>query len=115
MNFHSLFTSARIAGFCLLCFCSGGLSIGAEVKVGSKVFTESVLLGEIATQLGNANGVDTVHLKQFGGTRVLWEALLAGQIDAYPEYTGTMSHELLVGTSPESAPCAPRSPPKASE
>ena len=84
-----------------MCFGSGGNSVGAEVKVGSKVFTESVLLGEIATQLGNANEVETVHRKQFGGTRVLWEALLSGQIDAYPEYTGTISHELLVGTSPE--------------
>ena len=101
MSFHSLLTTARIAGFCLMCFGSGGNSVGAEVKVGSKVFTESVLLGEIATQLGNANEVETVHRKQFGGTRVLWEALLSGQIDAYPEYTGTISHELLVGTSPE--------------
>ena len=72
----------------------------AQVKVGSKVFTESVILGEIATQLGNARGVDTIYLNQLGGTRILWEALLAGRIDAYPEYTGTISQELLPGTSP---------------
>ena len=71
-----------------------------QVKVGSKVFTESVILGEIATQLGNARGVDTIYLNQLGGTRILWEALLAGRIDAYPEYTGTISQELLPGTSP---------------
>ena len=71
-----------------------------QVKVGSKVFTESVILGEIATQLGNASGVDTVYLSQLGGTRILWEALIAGRIDAYPEYTGTIAQELLPGTSP---------------
>jgi osmoprotectant transport system permease protein len=72
----------------------------AQVKVGSKVFTESVILGEIATQLGNASGVDTVYLSQLGGTRILWEALIAGRIDAYPEYTGTIAQELLPGTPP---------------
>jgi osmoprotectant transport system permease protein len=71
-----------------------------QVKVGSKVFTESVILGEIATQLGNARGVDTVYLSPLGGTRILWEALLTGRIDAYPEYTGTIAQELLPGTPP---------------
>ncbi|MCW5871824.1 MAG: ABC transporter permease subunit, partial [Candidatus Eremiobacteraeota bacterium] len=35
------------------------------------------------------------HRAQLGGTRVLWEALLAGSIDAYPEYTGTLTQEIL--------------------
>jgi len=68
------------------------------VQVGSKVFTESVLLGELATQLGNAAGIATVHQSQLGGTRVLWEALLSGQIDVYPEYTGAIVQELIPGT-----------------
>jgi len=68
------------------------------VRVGSKVFTESVILGELATQLGNNAGVPTIHRSQLGGTRVLWEALLAGQIDIYPEYTGTIIQELIPGT-----------------
>jgi osmoprotectant transport system permease protein len=72
---------------------------GSErVQVGSKVFTESVILGELATQLGRDAGVDTVHRTQLGGTRVLWEALCSGQIDAYPEYTGTIAQELIPGT-----------------
>jgi osmoprotectant transport system permease protein len=69
------------------------------VRVGSKVFTESVILGELAAQLGNNAGIRTVHRSQLGGTRVLWEALLAGQIDIYPEYTGTITQELLRGTA----------------
>lgn len=72
-----------------------------EVAVGSKVFTESVILGELATQLGRAHGVYAIHRSQLGGTRVLWNALLAGQIDAYPEYTGTIAQELLPGTPSE--------------
>lgn len=86
----------------ILCFLPGSYHCcaDAQVKVGSKVFTESVILGEIATQLGNAGGGDTVYLSQLGGTRILWEALLAGRIDVYPEYTGTIAQELLPGTAP---------------
>ncbi|HEX4125214.1 MAG TPA: glycine betaine ABC transporter substrate-binding protein [Tepidisphaeraceae bacterium] len=84
-----------------LCVCAALVSpcsAATVVRVGSKVFTESVILGELATQLGREAGVDTIHKSQLGGTRVLWEALLSGQIDAYPEYTGTIARELLPGT-----------------
>jgi osmoprotectant transport system permease protein len=74
-------------------------AMAEPVRVGSKVFTESVILGELATQLGRDAGVDTIHRSQLGGTRVLWDALLSGQIDCYPEYTGTIVQELLPGTS----------------
>jgi osmoprotectant transport system permease protein len=70
------------------------------VRVGSKVFTESVILGELATQIGRDAGIDMDYRSQLGGTRVLWEALLGGEIDVYPEYTGTIALELLPGTSP---------------
>src|ERR1700691_4651346 len=75
----------------------------ATVRVGSKAFTESVILGELATQLGNNAGIPTVHRSQLGGTRVLWEALLAGDIDIYPEYTGTIVQELIPGTPVDTA------------
>jgi len=67
------------------------------VRVGSKVFTESVILGEIATQVARSAGADASHEKQLGGTRVLWNALVAGEIDIYPEYTGTIREEILPG------------------
>jgi osmoprotectant transport system permease protein len=73
------------------------------VRVGSKAFTESVILAELATQLGNNAGVPTIHNRQLGGTRVLWEALVNGQIDLYPEYTGTIVEELIPGTSADDA------------
>lgn len=73
------------------------------VRIGSKAFTESVILGELAAQLCNNAGVPAIHRAQLGGTRVLWEALLAGQIDIYPEYTGTIIQELIPGTLPDTA------------
>lgn len=66
-----------------------------EVKVGSKKFTESVILGEIITQLGRVENSNIKHLREIGGTRVLWNALIKGDIDIYPEYTGTIRYEIL--------------------
>lgn len=70
-------------------------SAAAAITVGSKSFTESVILGEVLTQLAGASGHPAVHKRQLGGTAVLWQALLAGEIDAYPAYTGTLVHEIL--------------------
>jgi osmoprotectant transport system permease protein len=65
------------------------------VTVGSKAFTESVILGEIATRLIREADVP-VHLRrELGGTRVLWDALQRGEIDVYAEYTGTLQRETL--------------------
>jgi osmoprotectant transport system permease protein len=68
-----------------------------EVRVGSKVFTESVILGEMARDLIVEAGVRARHLRELGGTQVLFHALEADQLDVYPEYTGTISGEILVG------------------
>ena len=62
----------------------------ATVRIGSKAFTESVILAEIVAHLAENEGLEAEHVEGLGGTRLLWEALLAGQIDVYPEYTGTM-------------------------
>lgn len=69
----------------------------ATVTVGSKKFTESVILGEILRQLASSTGSDAYHRRDLGGTRILWNALNTGDIDAYPEYTGTISQEILAG------------------
>ena len=68
-----------------------------KVRIGSKAFTESVILAEILAHLAENEGLKAEHLEGLGGTRLLWEALLAGQIDLYPEYTGTISEEILAG------------------
>ena len=69
----------------------------ATVVIGSKKFTESVILGEIIAGLARDAGAQPVHRRELGGTRVLWGALLAGDIDIYPEYTGTITGEILAG------------------
>ncbi len=70
---------------------------GGSVRVGSKKFTESVILGEIATQVANSAGADARHSAELGGTRLLWSALVAGEVDIYPEYTGTLRYEIFAG------------------
>jgi len=67
----------------------------ALVTIGSKKFTENVILGEILTQLARSAGVPARHRRELGGTRVLWSALLGGDIDIYPDYTGTIQREIL--------------------
>jgi osmoprotectant transport system permease protein len=70
------------------------------VRVGSKVFTEGVLLGEMIADLVRVAGVRAEHreTRGLGGTRVLWNALLKGGIDVYAEYTGTIGEEILSGS-----------------
>jgi osmoprotectant transport system permease protein len=76
---------------------TGGPSAGPAplVRTGSKTFTESIVLGELAAQLAASSGARAEHRAALGGTRVVWEALRRGEIDAYPEYTGTLWRELL--------------------
>lgn len=71
------------------------------VTVGSKKFTESVILGETAAQLLRHDGIPARHRREMGGTRVLWDALLHGDIDVYPEYTGTLREEIFAGEQVE--------------
>ena len=73
------------------------LTAAQAVRIGSKQFTESVILGEIARLSARDAGVDVVHRRELGGTSILWKALQQGDIDAYPEYTGTLTQELLKG------------------
>jgi osmoprotectant transport system permease protein len=65
------------------------------VIIGSKKFTESYVLGEIARRALNDAVVPAEHRQGMGGTIILWQALHGGQIDTYPEYTGTIAQEIL--------------------
>ncbi len=68
-----------------------------SVRIGSKKFTESVILGEMLRLLVVDAGLSAAHYREFGGTRIVFQALQAGEIDAYPEYTGTIVQEILAG------------------
>jgi osmoprotectant transport system permease protein len=74
---------------------AGGAAAADEVRIGSKKFTESVILGEAARLLVAEAGLKARHRRELGGTRILWNALLRGEIDVYPEYTGTLRAETL--------------------
>ena len=65
---------------------------GAEtLKVGSKRFTESYILGELLVR--TAGGGE--HRQGLGNTGIVFAALKAGSIDLYPEYTGTIAKEIV--------------------
>jgi osmoprotectant transport system substrate-binding protein len=67
-----------------------GCQSGPRIVVGSKNFAEQLLLGEIAAQQIERRLHVTVERKlQIGGTMLAHEALVKGDIDLYPEYTGT--------------------------
>jgi osmoprotectant transport system permease protein len=65
------------------------------IRVGSKAFPENVILGEMARDLATDAGAEAEHAAWLGDTGKPWNALLAGDIDAYPEYTGTLRQEIL--------------------
>lgn len=93
----------------ILVLCSPGLANlraqetsenRAPVKIGSKAFTESVILGEMLCVLADHAGAEFDYSKKgLGGTQVLWKALLSGEIDAYVEYSGTIKNEILTNAS----------------
>ena len=68
----------------------------ASLNVGSKRFTESYILGEIVQQTAQAAGeASVVHQQGLGNTAIVLGALKSGNIDVYPEYTGTIAKEIL--------------------
>ena len=64
------------------------------VVIGDKKFTESIILAEMGTQLAKQTGTPAVR-EDLGATPVVWLALKNGDIDAYVEYTGTITREIL--------------------
>ena len=67
-------------------------SCGARhgIVVGSKNFTEQVILGEIlAQQIERRMHIPVERYLNLGGTLLVHEAMVQGSIDVYPEYTGT--------------------------
>lgn len=77
----------KIAGIALgLSLIAGAAE--AQVVVSSKIDTEGGVLGNIILAVLNANGIETTDRIQLGGTPVVRQAITAGEIDIYPEYTG---------------------------
>ena len=81
----------------LLAVGVSGCDRGGErpVRIGSKNFSEQVILGEIAAQGLEARGLRVDRRLNLGGTFVCHQALVAGELDLYPEYTGTAFTAIL--------------------
>lgn len=62
---------------------------GIEITVGSKDFTEQLVLGQMLVQAYEAAGANVTDRVDLGGTEVNRTALLSGEINVYPEYNGT--------------------------
>jgi len=60
----------------------------APVRVASKIDTEGALLGNIIVQVLEANGIKTENKVRLGNTKIVRSAIVAGEVDIYPEYTG---------------------------
>jgi osmoprotectant transport system permease protein len=85
----------RLALGVLLLAAVFGPAAARPVVIGTKSFTEGVILSELATQLLRARGIEAERQDSLGSTRLLWQALLAGEIDVYAEYSGTLREEIL--------------------
>ncbi|MFL6633922.1 MAG: glycine betaine ABC transporter substrate-binding protein [Massilia sp.] len=88
----------------LVLACAGILSSAhAEepLRVGSKRFTESYILGEILTRTAARTG-PAEHKQGLGNTAIVLGALRSGAIDVYPEYLGTIDLEILKNAQPTS-------------
>ncbi|MEO5560262.1 MAG: glycine betaine ABC transporter substrate-binding protein [Dokdonella sp.] len=89
--------SARHVLAALICMMASPFADAASLRIGSKNFTESIVLAEIVRLEGARHDLVMQHRQALGGTRILWRALQEGSIDVYPEYTGTLTQELLPG------------------
>jgi len=90
--------SLLVGAFGLL--ASSVVQANGPVRVGSKIDTEGKLLGNIMVLALEANGIKTENKVSLGNTKIVRTALVAGEIDIYPEYTGNGAFMLGAEKSP---------------
>lgn len=93
--------AALVAFFCCMWIAMPALGADDVLRVGSKRFTESYILGEILTQSAAAYA-KAEHRQGLGNTAIVLGALQSGSIDVYPEYLGTIDLEILKNPAPTS-------------
>ncbi len=86
-----------------LCMLLARAADARPLVVGSKAFTESVVLGEVYAALARSRGLEVTHRRELGGTRVVFAALERGDLDVYPDYTGTLLEEIFAGQNATAA------------
>src|ERR671914_2292152 len=80
---------------------------GVQLTVGSKNFTEQIVLGEIYAQALEAAGYDVSKDLNLGDEQVALKALESGEVSGYPEYTSTALTSFF-DTAPEDVPGDPQ-------
>ena len=98
LSFTLLRRTYLLAAFGLL--LSSVVQANGPVRVGSKIDTEGKLLGNIIVLALEANGIKTENKVSLGNTKIVRTALVAGEIDIYPEYTGNGAFMLGSEKSP---------------
>jgi len=93
-------TMLILAGFVAGTVYGGSFALAADVVVGSKIDTEGGVLGNIISQVLKANDIGVVDKIQLGATPIVREAIIQGQIDIYPEYTGNAAFFFNKGDLP---------------
>jgi osmoprotectant transport system permease protein len=92
---RSYFFKLMVLVACSAPVCASiGMAEERPLRVGSKAFTESVILGELLYYMARSTGANVEHKSEMG-SRVAFEALKAGELDLYPDYTGTLTSEIL--------------------
>jgi len=92
---RSAFTWRILIGIALgWLLCSASAFAEPPLRIGSKRFTESYVLGEILTQTASPHG-PAEHVPGLGNTAIVFAALKNGSIDVYPDYLGTIAAEIL--------------------
>lgn len=90
----------------MLLFACACAMAESKVTVASKNFTEGYVLAEIMSQLLEIEGYTVDRRFGLGGTLVCYEALVAGEVDVYAEYTGTLAQAILKRDDPAADPAA---------
>jgi osmoprotectant transport system permease protein len=92
--------AAAALGAAMLLILGGAVALarparGPAVVIGSKNFTEQVVLGEMLGQLLESRGFEVRRQLNLGGTNLCHQGVLSGELDAYVEYTGTALADIL--------------------
>jgi osmoprotectant transport system substrate-binding protein len=92
---------ALVMGLALAFVLSAAPALAADkVVVASKIDTEGALLGNVIALLLEGQGLAVENKIQLGPTRIVRAAIVAGQIDIYPEYTGNAGLFFNIETDP---------------
>ncbi|WP_254512100.1 ABC transporter permease/substrate-binding protein [Anatilimnocola floriformis] len=88
-----VFLAASLA----VCFCATEGIATERIVIGSKSYNEPIILGEMVAYLARHAGAEATHRAELGGTRIVYNALLKGELDFYFDYTGTLAKEIFSG------------------